>query len=193
MDNEAIERIHDFLSNYDKSFADLTKNQQDKFLLIDAAIQKRLNKVAEAKEVIKENGINAMSISKDTGILRPTFYQQPLFDAYIKSYKTEESIPSQSSVQKLNEENKQLRKQIELFMKKDIYWASKLAGAESKYDNLAENVSNALDILKYITEDASKGLLEIKIEHTINALERDITVEPSNIENEAEKIMDEDE
>lgn len=191
MDNEAIDRINDFLSNYDKSFNDLTKNRQEKFLLIDDAIQKRLRKVAEAKEVIKENGINAMNISKDTGILRPTFYQQPLFDAYIKSYKTEESNSSQSSVQKVNEENKQLRKQIELLMKNDIYWASKLAGAESKYDNLAENVSNALDILKYIRQDASKDLLETKIKQAINALERDITVESSNIENEAEKNMDE--
>lgn len=191
MDNEAIDRINDFLSNYDKSFNDLTKNRQEKFLLIDDAIQKRLRKVAEAKEVIKENGINAMNISKDTGILRPTFYQQPLFDAYIKSYKTEESNSSQSSVQKVNEENKQLRKQIELLMKNDIYWASKLAGAESKYDNLAENVSNELDILKYIRQDASKDLLETKIKQAINALERDITVESSNIENEAEKNMDE--
>lgn len=191
MDNEAIDRINDFLSNYDKSFNDLTKNRQEKFLLIDDAIQKRLRKVAEAKEVIKENGINAMNISKDTGILRPTFYQQPLFDAYIKSYKTEESNLSQSSVQKVNEENKQLRKQIELLMKNDIYWASKLAGAESKYDNLAENVSNELDILKYIRQDASKDLLETKIKQAINALERDITVESSNIENEAEKNMDE--
>ncbi len=190
MDNEAIDRINDFLSNYDKSFNDLTKNRQEKFLLIDDAIQKRLRKVAEAKEVIKENGINAMNISKDTGILRPTFYQQPLFDAYIKSYKTEESNSSQSSVQKVNEENKQLRKQIELFMKNDIYWASKLAGAESKYDNLAENVSNALDILKYIRQDASKDLLETKIKQAINALERDISIEPDKLGSAAEKFRE---
>ena len=56
-------------------------------------------------------------------------------------------------------------------MKNDICWASKLAGAESKYDNLAENVSNALDILKYIRQDASKDLLETKIKQAINALE----------------------
>ena len=42
MDNEAIDRINDFLSNYDKSFNDLKKNRQEKFLLIDDAIQKRL-------------------------------------------------------------------------------------------------------------------------------------------------------
>lgn len=191
MDNEAMERIDDFLSNYDKSFADLTKNQQEKFLLIDAAIQKRLNKVAESKEVIKENAINAMNISKDTGILRPTFYQQPLFDAYIKSFKTEELNTTQASVQKVIEENKKLSKQVGLFLKKDIYWASKLAGAESKYGRLAENVSNAIEVLKSIRECESKDSLESKIERAIKALERDITVEPSNIENEAEKILDE--
>lgn len=190
MEKKAIARINVFLSTYDKTFDNLTKNQREKFLLIDSAIQNRLEKITEAKEIIKENAINTMNISKDTGILRPALYQQPLFDAYIKSYKSEESSTAKLTVQNTVNNNKQLDSQPELVMKNDIYWASKLAGAESKYDNLAENVSNALDILKYIRQDASKNLLETKIKQAINALERDISIEPDKLGSAAEKFRE---
>ena len=183
MDTEAIERINAFLSNYGKSFDTLTKNQKDKFLLIDNAIQQRLTKINEAKEVIAKNSINTMNISHDTGILRPTFYQQPLFDAFVKSYKSEEPGTSQPSRQNPSDKTEQLNKQIELFMKRDIDWASKLAKAEEKYDSVMESVSEAIQRLSGIEEYETKTLLENRINKAINILKKHFGSDSSVHEN----------
>ena len=190
MEKKAIARINVFLSTYDKTFDNLTKNQREKFLIIDSAIQNRLEKITEAKEIIKENAINTMNISKDTGILRPALYQQPLFDAYIKSYKSEESSTAKLTVQNTVNNNKQLDSQPELVMKNDIYWATKLVAAESKRNKLADNVLKAIYVLRSSNKHESMDSIERDIEQAIKILESDITVEPDKLESAAEKFRE---
>lgn len=174
METEAIKRINAFLSDHGKTFDHLTKNQKEKFLLIDGAIQKRLKKIDEAKEVIANNAINTMNIAQDTGILRPTFYRQALFDAYVKSYKSEEPGQAQPSHQKPSDKTEQLTKQIDLFMKRDIDWASRLAEAEEKFDSVMESVSEAIQRLSGIEEYETKTMLENRINTAINILKKQL-------------------
>ena len=149
MDSKTLIRINKFLSNYNKTFDELTRNQKEKFLIIDDAIQKRLFNISQASATIKENAITPVTISKDTGILRPTFYQQPLFDAYIKSYMNLESKDSsEQKAQKRDKHISDLENEIAYFVDRDFDWAKKLAEKEKELSEKEERILRIEQLLK---------------------------------------------
>lgn len=172
MDRKTLIRINKFLSNYNKSFDDLTRNQKEKFLIIDDAIQKRLFNIFQANAAIKENAITPVTISKDTGILRPTFYQQPLFDAYIKSYMNLDS--KESSEQKAQKRDRQiadLENEISHFVDRDFNWANKLAETEADINILDKNAKETIEKLKTAKRFTNSSYAESLIEEAISLLE----------------------
>lgn len=89
MDEEKLARINSFLSKNNASIDTLSKSKLNQLDKVDSAIQVRLNKIDNAREIIKSNAINVSTISIDTNISRKTFYNNDLLKLYVKYYATE--------------------------------------------------------------------------------------------------------
>lgn len=190
MNSDAISRIKKFLSIYNKDFESLTNNQKEKLLLIDNAIQNRLNSINNAKQTIKENAITLVTISKDTGILRPTFYQQPLFEAYIKSYmETDTKELSDNMVKTKEKEIKSLQNDLSNLSNSDFDWASKLADAESSLDSLLQDIMQSIDLLENSLRFMSDGVEKIKVQKAIDILKKNKAVYFRCLENDAKQLF----
>lgn len=143
MDKESeIKRIDNFLLDYDKEFNRLTKNQKEKMLLIDKAIQARKTNIKKARETIKNNAINPSTISKDTGIKREAFYQCEMFAEYIKSYKTfEQRELLEQEIQKRDSEIEKLNSFIKQFLERDMEYAEKIIYLENELKWLKDSIN----------------------------------------------------
>ena len=174
MDEEKLARINSFLSKNNASIDTLSKSKLNQLDKVDSAIQVRLNKIDNAREIIKSNAINVSTISIDTNISRKTFYNNDLLKLYVKYYATEcdDKNTLENDFDKIKEDNNILIKQINDFVMRDID-TENLRHENDELNREIINLQNRNQSLESEYEELQKEISILKrtlVEKNINVI-----------------------
>ena len=174
MDEEKLARINSFLSKNNASIDTLSKSKLNQLDKVDSAIQVRLNKIDNAREIIKSNAINVSTISRDTNISRKTFYNNDLLKLYVKYYATEcdDKNTLENDFDKIKEDNNILIKQINDFVMRDID-TENLRHENDELNREIINLQNRNQSLESEYEELQKEISILKrtlVEKNINVI-----------------------
>ena len=123
MDNEALNRINDFLSQHNASIHTISKARLNQFIKVDAAIQARVMKIQEANEILSGRAFNLVAIANESGVARKTFYNNELLGQYVEMYSAAyPSIKEANSAdfERLQKRCEEAEAQLSQFYQRDI-------------------------------------------------------------------------
>ena len=173
MENERLDIINRFLSQYGLSFDTISKSRMEQFEKVDYAIQDRLNEINHAKEILRRKTINVTTISNDTGIARKTFYNNDLLRLYVESFSTESDnkMTAVANLERLKEKYDEAERQIKLFLLRDID-IENLRNENTKLQAEIQNLENRNRTLEEQFEKIQAELNGQKMSHKIVMIDK---------------------
>lgn len=86
-------RIETFLKAHGLDTGSVPKQRIKQLQKVDNAVQKRLQAITQAQQVIKNNSISIVSIASDSGITRKTFYNNEILKQYVENFTSVDGEP----------------------------------------------------------------------------------------------------
>jgi predicted RNase H-like nuclease (RuvC/YqgF family) len=163
MENEALDRINNFLARHGASSDTISKSRMTQLKNVDTAIQVRLAEIQKAKEVLKGRPINVSTIASDTGIARKTFYNNELLRLFVDEYSTlpDDKTVSQDDLERLKGKCDNAEKQIKQFLLRDIE-AENLRYENMRLQAEIQNLENRNHSLENLYEEQRLELEELR-------------------------------
>lgn len=147
--NETILNIQNTLKKMGYNYYALKDKDKEHLIKIDESIQEIFRKEKEAKETLSRSTVSTKGISKDTGISRQTFYNNPILNEYIDYYAKQFKKVDMSEIQKdSNEKIKELQEQLDKLHRRDIQFEKmkleieELKAAIKERDEVIESLRN---------------------------------------------------
>lgn len=156
MDKSFRKRIDVFLADYALNYDALTKNQQEKFLVIDKAIQDRLRKIEDLKKQTRAIKINPNTIADDIQQKRTIFYQTPMYKDYISQYQTDEfSDVNHEEIKNIKQENEELKSQLSKMLDRDAEYGLEIGQIQVVRNLYSEENTILRAVIEMLKSDKS--------------------------------------
>ena len=138
--------LNKFLLTKNKSENTISKALYKELLATENELNKRMNDITKAEQVIKENSINVKSISEATGISRKTFYNNELLNSFVQEHTTVDR-DSKEEITKLKDNLKDKNEKINKLLYRDIDFIS-MQNEISKLQNELEYANSRISALE---------------------------------------------
>ena len=175
MAEDQSKRIEVYLSSKKKSKDTISALKMKQLCKIDEVIQEKVRVADEAKKALEKSAINISTVAEATGIARRTFYNNDILKDYVEKYSSKSAISARmgseksSTTEALQKENKELKRQIDRFLERDIE-TGKLWHENEKLHKEIERLNAQVETLQAQNERLQMELAEAKINSPSNII-----------------------
>lgn len=158
-------RIESFLKEQGLDISSVPRQRIKQLLMIDVAVQKRLQAIKQAQKIVKDNSISIVSIANDSGITRKTFYNNEILKTYVESFTSIDGEPGKlvkaSEISNMKKRIAEQSEEIAKMAARDI----DIETLRHEADELRKVISNKDKQIQNLTELYENILLKLHQEH----------------------------